>query len=92
MDTSATTNLKPQVRPPPLKMKRVPVFGQETPGTLIFTNSAKRLIVEMTIPHATYCDQVDVTIGPNATLDELACVIAELLGSNIFHQYQAKVH
>jgi hypothetical protein len=71
-------------------MKRVDLWGKEEPTKMTFTNPDKRLVVEMTTPPMPYIDCVDVTIGPDAKLDELASVIAELWGNCIYLNHRLK--
>lgn len=83
-------SLKPQEPRPQLKMKRVKLAANESSDKLTFYNASGRLVVEMTTPKPVHFDAVDVTLGPDAKLDELASVIAELWANCILINHKAK--
>ena len=76
----------PTVPTPIIKMKRVPIKIdlRSKAGHWVFKNEAGREIVTLTVPSKTHHSYVDVTIGPDAKLDELATVMASLMGEVIY--------
>jgi hypothetical protein len=75
---------------PIVKMKQVRIFVSELPDKLVVTNESGRLVAEISKPPPAYSGLVDVALGPDAKLDELANLIAELWGNVIFLSHTLK--
>lgn len=73
------------MNPPKLKMKKLDIKVDKVPDMLEFSNRDGRLIVSVSLPPYIYYEYSDVSIGPNATLDEIASVISLLMGNIIYH-------
>lgn len=66
-----------------IKFRRIHASGSQVVTALSFANMDDRTILSVTIPPKEHAEFADVSLDPNAKLDEIASVIAFLVGDLI---------